>query len=100
MALIFRPQGQTNHKTSAALGVVFTHYRAAMANGNGFHQRQAQAHAAIAFGGARQAVKRLKNALSQRLWHTGPPVTHGDDGLAPFLPQRDGDPIRSRIPLS
>ena len=45
-----------------------------MAQGDGFHQRQAQADTTLALGGARQSVKGLKDALRQLIRYTGATV--------------------------
>ena len=49
-----------------------------MALTDGLDQRQSQSDAAVAFTGAGQAVKRLKNPLALRFRHAGSAVMHFD----------------------
>ena len=84
-------QRQLHHKTRAATGMVFAVHAAAMAQGDGLDQRQPQANATIALGRTGQAIKRLKNALTQVGGYTRAVVADPDDGLPGGLTEPEGD---------
>jgi len=74
-------QLQCEAGTFVAVGACAATYLAAVALGNRAHQRQPQTHAATAFAGAGQAVKRLKNALALCHRHARAVVAHLHDGV-------------------